>query len=94
VKKNDGFLFLSSIAKTPEAYFLNIVMGEHILGLLPVGTHEWDYLINQDTCEGFLNEVNFNTFARSGVTITNPLTNEMGEIPLLNTNYMMMAKNF
>lgn len=46
VKNESGFLFLSSIAKTPEAYFLNIVMGEHVLGLLPVGTHEWDYLIN------------------------------------------------
>ena len=93
VVPNAGFLFLSSIAKTPEGYFLNIVMGEQILGLLPKGTHEWDYLINQETCEEYLDEVGFKTFARSGVTITNPLTKEMGEIPCLRANYMMMAKN-
>ncbi len=40
--KPDGLFFLSSIAKTPEGYFLNIIMGEHVLGLLPKGTHEWD----------------------------------------------------
>ena len=40
-----GLFFLSSIAKTPEGWFLNIVMGEHVLGLLPKGTHEWDLLI-------------------------------------------------
>jgi 2-polyprenyl-6-hydroxyphenyl methylase/3-demethylubiquinone-9 3-methyltransferase len=39
--KPGGFFFLSSIAKTPEGFFLNIVMGEYVLGLLPKGTHEW-----------------------------------------------------
>jgi 2-polyprenyl-6-hydroxyphenyl methylase/3-demethylubiquinone-9 3-methyltransferase len=43
--KPNGLFFLSSIAKTPEGYFLNIIMGENILGLLPKGTHEWDLLI-------------------------------------------------
>lgn len=44
--KPGGHFFLSSIAKTPEGYFLNIIMGEYVLGLLPRGTHEWDLLIN------------------------------------------------
>jgi 2-polyprenyl-6-hydroxyphenyl methylase/3-demethylubiquinone-9 3-methyltransferase len=43
--KPNGLFFLSSISKTPEGYFLNIIMGEHVLGLLPKGTHEWDLLI-------------------------------------------------
>ena len=90
--RQDGHLFLSSIAKTPEAYFLNIVMGEYVLGLLPKGTHEWDQLINQSTCEGYLDEVDFETYARSGVTITCPVTKQMGEISSLNSNYMMMAR--
>jgi len=45
VKPKNGLFFLSSIAKTPEGYFLNITMGEYVLGLLPKGTHEWDLLI-------------------------------------------------
>lgn len=43
--KPNGLFFLSSIAKTPEGFFLNIIMGEFVLGLLPKGTHEWDLLI-------------------------------------------------
>ena len=43
--KPNGLFFLSSIAKTPEGFFLNILMGEFVLGLLPKGTHEWDLLI-------------------------------------------------
>jgi ubiquinone biosynthesis O-methyltransferase len=90
--KPNGLFFLSSIAKTPEGFFLNILMGEFVLGLLPKGTHEWDLLIKQDTVEKFLDEVNAPTIARTGATITNPITREMGEIPYLRANYLMMAK--
>ena len=47
----NGLFFLSSIAKTPEGYFLNIFMGEKILGLLPNGTHEYNMLISPETVE-------------------------------------------
>mmetsp|Transcript_18051 Transcript_18051/g.30784 ORF Transcript_18051/g.30784 Transcript_18051/m.30784 type:complete len:186 (+) Transcript_18051:286-843(+) len=59
--KPNGLFFLSSIAKTPEGYFMNIIMGEHVLGLLPKGTHEWDYLICSETVEKYLSEVNCST---------------------------------
>jgi len=49
--KPKGLFFLSSISKTPEGYFLNIIMGEHVLGLLPKGTNEWDLLIKYETVE-------------------------------------------
>ena len=90
--KPQGHFFLSSIAKTPEGYFLNIVMGEYVLGLLPKGTHEWDLLIRQDTVEKYLDEVNCPTIAKAGATILNPITREMGEIPYLRANYLMMAR--
>ena len=83
---------MSSIAKTPEAYLTNIVLGEHILGLLPKGTHEYDLFINQETCEQYLNEVGFETISKTGVTVTNPFTREMGEFGCLRTNWMMLAK--
>ena len=90
--KPGGLFFLSSIAKTPEGWFLNIVMGEYVLGLLPKGTHEWDYLIRQDTVEKYLEEVNCTTIDKKGATIGNPLTREMIEIPYLRANYLMMSK--
>ena len=51
VKPDTGLFFLSSIAKTPEGWFLNIFMGEKVLGLLPKGTHEYDLLISPETIE-------------------------------------------
>ena len=51
VKPQTGLFFLSSIAKTPEGWFLNIFMGEKVLGLLPKGTHEYDMLISPETIE-------------------------------------------
>jgi len=39
-------MLVTSIAKTPEAYFTNILMGEHVLGLVPKGTHEYELFIN------------------------------------------------
>lgn len=90
--KPGGLFFLSSIAKTPEGWFLNIVMGEYVLGLLPKGTHEWNYLIRQDTVEKYLEEASCTTIDKSGATIGNPLTREMIEIPWLRGNYLMMSK--
>ena len=50
-KPDNSLFFLSSIAKTPEGWFLNIFMGERVLGLLPRGTHEFNLLINPETIE-------------------------------------------
>ena len=51
VRPESGLFFLSSIAKTPEGWFLNIFMGEKVLGLLPKGTHEYDMLISPEKVE-------------------------------------------
>jgi len=51
-KPQQSLFFLSSIAKTPEGWFLNIFMGEKVLGLLPKGTHEYEMLISPETVEG------------------------------------------
>ena len=90
--KPGGHFFLSSIAKTPEGYLLNIVLGEHVLGLLPKGTHEWDLLITQETVEDYLKKDDFKTIAKAGATVLNPFTLEMGEIQSTRANYMMMSK--
>lgn len=72
--KPGGLFFLSSIAKTPEGYFLNIIMGEYVLGLLPKGTHEWELLIKCEDVEKYLGEVNCATLSKTGATIVNPIT--------------------
>ena len=89
--KPQGLLFISSIAKTPEAYMLNIIIGECILGLVPKGTHEYNQLINVETVESVLKD-KFITIRKTGVFLKNPFTMEMGEISSLRSNYLMMAK--
>jgi len=46
--KPNGLLFVSTIAKTPESYFLTILMGEYITRIVPMGTHEWSQYMNHD----------------------------------------------
>ena len=77
------------IAKTPEAYLSNIILGEYIFKLLPKGTHEYNLFVSHDTVEGFIAS-SFQTIEAKGVTVKNPVTFEMGENDFLRSNYMMI----
>mmetsp|Transcript_74230 Transcript_74230/g.103137 ORF Transcript_74230/g.103137 Transcript_74230/m.103137 type:complete len:200 (+) Transcript_74230:290-889(+) len=92
VKPNGGHFFLSSIAKTPEGYFLNIALGEHVLGWLPKGTHEYDMLISHETIQESLNDVGMPVIEKTGVFLSNPITRQMKEVPYMRSNYMLMGK--
>ncbi len=94
---------MSTIAKTPEAYFLTILsnltrivicylVGEYVTRIVPEGTHEWSQYINSEEVERILGG-EAQVMARAGVMITNPITLEMGEFPnWMRGNYMMMFK--
>ena len=41
-----GRLFLSILNRTPEAFAVAIVGAEHMLGLLPVGSHEFNKFVS------------------------------------------------
>lgn len=98
VHPSHGLFFVSSIAKTPEGWFLNIFMGEKVLGLLPNGTHEYEMLISPETVESYVHEgvpqhgvVPFETIQKTGAFLSNPLTMEMAEKPgFLRGNWMAM----
>ncbi|CDW84433.1 hexaprenyldihydroxybenzoate mitochondrial [Stylonychia lemnae] len=93
VKPETGYFFLSTIAKTPESYFLTILMAEYVLRLVPKGTHEWNQYINVEDIEGALSSQAFRTVAKAGAMVTNPLTMEMDEFPnWLRGNYMILSK--
>lgn len=100
VKPGSGLFFVSSIAKTPEGWFLNIFMGEKVLGLLPKGTHEFDMLISPETVESIVHEGNsalgvkpFETVQKTGAFLANPVTMEMKEVDnFLRGNYMIMFR--
>lgn len=75
-------------------------MGEKVLGLLPKGTHEYEMLISPETVEEIVHAGNkdhgvkpFETVAKTGAFLANPLTMEMKEVDhFLRGNYMMMFR--
>jgi 2-polyprenyl-6-hydroxyphenyl methylase / 3-demethylubiquinone-9 3-methyltransferase len=103
VKPKTGYFFLSTIARTQESYFLTIlskskmhvnptIVAENVLQMVPKGTHEWDLYMNPEEVEGIVQPYGFTQIAKSGVMINNPLTLEMGELPWLRSNYMLMFR--
>ena len=83
---------MSTIAKTPEAYLTNILIGEYMLGLLPKGTHEYDLFISHEDVERALHG-RCELLEARGVMVKNPISMEMMEVSNLRANYMMMFRN-
>ncbi|KAF8928963.1 ubiquinone biosynthesis O-methyltransferase [Dissophora ornata] len=46
--KPNGDLMLSTISRTPLSYFLTIFCAEHVMRMVPVGTHHWSKFITPD----------------------------------------------
>ena len=82
---------MSTIAKTPEAYLSNILLGEYVIGLLPKGTHEYELFLSLEDAMKHVEESEFLLEAK-GVMVTNPLTMEMSETNYLRANYMVMCR--
>ncbi|KAG0028969.1 Hexaprenyldihydroxybenzoate methyltransferase, mitochondrial [Podila clonocystis] len=49
--KPDGDLILSTMSRTPLAYFLTVFSAEHLLRMVPVGTHHWSKYITPKELE-------------------------------------------
>jgi len=45
ILKPGGWLFLSTINRSPQAMMLGIFVAEHVMGLVPKGTHHYNQLI-------------------------------------------------
>ena len=54
--KVGGWLFLSTINRDPVSWFTTIFMGEHILKIVPVGTHTLEKYINQHEIKDWVEE--------------------------------------
>ena len=45
ILKPGGWLFLSTLNRTPESMVIGILMAEHVMGLIPKGTHHYNQFI-------------------------------------------------
>ncbi len=54
--KPGGWLFLSTLNRTPKAMLLGIIAAEHILKLIPIGTHRYEQFIKPSELVNFLSK--------------------------------------
>lgn len=89
--KPNGKLFFSTINRTPAAFVKALVIAEHILKLLPKGTHEYKKFIRpselQQWC--FDADIEFKSMAGMGY---NPLTKEYSLTNDIKVNYLVYAQ--
>jgi 2-polyprenyl-6-hydroxyphenyl methylase / 3-demethylubiquinone-9 3-methyltransferase len=65
--KPGGLLILSTLNRTSKSYGLAILAAEHVLGLVPRGTHDWKKFIKPEELDGVLSAASFKTMRRSGL---------------------------
>lgn len=54
--EDDGWIFISTINRDFVSWFTTIFLGEHVLGIVPTGTHTLDKYINQLEIREWLEE--------------------------------------
>lgn len=86
-----GALYFSTINRNPRAYLFAIVGAEHILRLLPAGTHEYDKFIKPSELAGWMRDAGLELRDMTGMTY-NPLTRQYRLNPGdVSVNYLVHA---
>jgi len=86
-----GSLYFSTINRNPKAFLFAVVGAEHILRLLPAGTHDYDKFIKPSELAGWIRDAGLQLDGMTGL-LYNPITKRYrlhdGDISV---NYMVRA---
>ena len=89
--KPGAALYFSTINRNPKAFLFAIVGAEHILQLLPAGTHEYDKFIKPSELAGWIRDAGLVLEDMTGLTY-NPITRNYRLNPRdVSVNYMVHA---
>ncbi|WP_447528855.1 bifunctional 2-polyprenyl-6-hydroxyphenol methylase/3-demethylubiquinol 3-O-methyltransferase UbiG [Vreelandella sp. TE19] len=87
-----GYVFFSTINRTPKAYAFAIVGAEYVLNLLPRGTHDYAKFIRPSEMAGWAREAGLEVREQTGLTY-NPLTRRYKLVAQdVSVNYMMYCR--
>ncbi|MEQ8206946.1 MAG: bifunctional 2-polyprenyl-6-hydroxyphenol methylase/3-demethylubiquinol 3-O-methyltransferase UbiG [Woeseia sp.] len=86
--KPGGHVFLSTINRNPKAFLFAIVGAEHLLRLLPAGTHEYQKFIKPSELDAWARDASLELHGSTGLHY-NPLTREYSLGPNVDVNYLM-----
>ncbi|KAJ8902870.1 hypothetical protein NDN08_006190 [Rhodosorus marinus] len=87
---SDGRLVLSTINRTVSSFLATKVVAEHMVRLLPVGTHDWRKYAKPEEVAGQLSLLNMNVDEVAGIEF-NPLTRRFQLSSNLSVNYILSA---
>lgn len=88
--KPGGHLYLSTINKTPLAYLTTIVGAEHIVKVLPKGTHDYKKFLRPSQLIRWCEQAGLRVAHADGV-LYNPLTETFKLSNRMDINYMIHA---
>ena len=89
--KPGGWAFFSTINRNAKAFAFAIVGAEHVLKLLPKGTHEYARFIRPSELAGWCREVGLSLAATRGLTY-NPLTRRYRLGADTSVNYLIACR--
>jgi len=88
--KPQGHLFITTLNRTPAAYWLGVVAAERWLGLVPPGTHDWNKFLLPSDVEFVCSNLGLVTRLCHGM-MYNPLTGRWSWISNTAINYTLHA---
>jgi 2-polyprenyl-6-hydroxyphenyl methylase/3-demethylubiquinone-9 3-methyltransferase len=86
--KPGGSVFFSTLNRNPKSWLFAIVGAEHILKLLPKGTHHWDKFIKPSELSQMARQANLQVSQLKGMSY-NPLSGEYSLGQDVSVNYLM-----
>jgi 2-polyprenyl-6-hydroxyphenyl methylase/3-demethylubiquinone-9 3-methyltransferase len=87
-----GALYFSTINRNPKAFLFAVVGAEHVLRLLPPGTHDYDKFIKPSELAGWIRDAGLQLRQMTGL-VYNPLTRRFRLNPRdIDVNYMVRAE--
>jgi len=87
--KPGGFVFFSTLNRNPKSYMMAIVGAEHLLKLVPKGTHDFKKFIRPSELANWVRQSGLSSLEMTGLTY-NPLTKVYSLNPKdVDVNYMI-----
>mgnify|MGYP003377948910 FL=1 len=84
-------MYFATINRNPKSYLFAIVGAEHLLGLLPKGTHDYARFIRPSELAGWARRAGLDTQDISGM-LYNPLTQAFSLGSDVDVNYLVHAR--
>jgi len=90
VLKPKGSIFVTTMNKNLISWFGGVIGAEYLLGILPIGTHDWNKFISPEDTRQILEKYNCKTKLIHGM-FYNPATHTWSWIPSTAINYALHA---